>query len=166
MVSQPPTERSRAKGGLWSAIPTTSRSLDVSAIFCPEADRVGLSWPESPMGRPPGRRPTPRTTSGKARTGLLGEGRVHMSSPCTTPLEWAWPEGKHTASCPARGALAHLYPERQGERGRTKGALGRLLRRNKVHFCHTESFPNKIHRTVVQHSFPWPEFLSRQEVHR
>ncbi len=76
MVSRTPSERSSAKGGLWSAIPTTSRSLDVGARSCPEADRVGLSWPKSPTGHPPGGRPTPRTTSGKARTGLLGEGRV------------------------------------------------------------------------------------------
>ncbi len=74
--------------------------------------------------RPPEGRPTPRTTPGKARTGLLGEGGICMSSPCTAPLGWAWLEGKHTASCPARGALANLSPERQGERGRTKGGIG------------------------------------------
>ncbi len=74
--------------------------------------------------RPPEGRTTPRTTPGKARMGLLGEGGVCMSSPCTAPLGWAWLEGKHTASCPARGALAHLSPERQGERGRTKGGIG------------------------------------------
>ncbi len=126
MVSRTPSERSSAKGGLWSAIPTTSRSLDVGARSCPEADRVGLSWPKSPTGHPLGGRPTPRTTSGKARTGLLGEGGVRMSSPCAAPLGWAWSEGKHTASCPARGALAHLSPERQGERGRTKGGIGSI----------------------------------------
>ncbi len=74
--------------------------------------------------RPPEGRPTPRTTPGKARTGLLGEGGICMSSPCTAPLGWAWLKGKHTASCPARGALANLSPERQGERGRTKGGIG------------------------------------------
>ncbi len=67
MVSRTPSERSRAKGGLWSAIPTTSRSLDVGARSCPEADRVGLSSPESPTGHPPGGRPTPRTTSRRRR---------------------------------------------------------------------------------------------------
>ncbi len=65
-----------------------------------------------------------RTISGKARTGLLGEGGVRISSPYAAPLGWAWPEGKHTASCPARGALAHLSPERQGERARTIGGIG------------------------------------------
>ncbi len=124
MVSLTPSERSNAKDDIWSAIPTTSRSLDMGAIFYPEADIAGLSWPESPMDRPPEGRPTPRTTSGKARTGLLGEGGLCRSSPCTIPLGWAWPEGKHTASCPARGALAHLSPERLGERGRTKGGTG------------------------------------------
>ncbi len=93
MVSRTPSERSKAKGDLWSSIPTTSRSLDVGAKFCPEADTAGLSWLESPMDRPPEGRPTLRTTSGKDRMGLPGEGVLHMSSLGTILLGWAWPEG-------------------------------------------------------------------------
>ncbi len=52
MVSQTLSERSKAKGDLWSAIPTTSRSMDVGAKFFPEADTAGLSWLESPTDSP------------------------------------------------------------------------------------------------------------------
>ncbi len=126
MVSQTPSERSKAKGDLWSAIPTTSRSLDVGVKFCPEADTAGLSLLESPTDRPPEGGPTLRTMSGKARRGLQGESGLRMSSPCTIPQESAWPEGKHTDSCLAMGALAHISPERLGKRGRAKGGIGSI----------------------------------------
>ncbi len=77
MVSRTPSERSKAKGDLRAAIPTTSRSLYVGAKYCPEADTAGLSWLESPTDRPPEGRPTLKTTSGKARTGLPGDGGPH-----------------------------------------------------------------------------------------
>ncbi len=71
--------------------------------------------------------------------------------------------GKHTASCLARGALAHLSPERWVREGEPKGALVRLLQRKEVPLCCAESFPNLIHRTAVQHPFPytWASVLTR-----
>ncbi len=55
-----------------------THNFQISGHGCPEADIAGLSWTEYPMDRPPEGRPTPRTMSGKARTGLLGEGRTQL----------------------------------------------------------------------------------------
>ncbi len=102
-------------------MPTTSRSLDVGARSCPEADRVGPSWPESPTGRPPRGRLTQRTTSGKARTGLLGEGGVRMSSPCTAP-GMSLTGGKAYSFMSSQGCASASIPrevgwERENQRG-------------------------------------------------
>ncbi len=60
-----------------------------------------------------------------------------------------------------------IYPQRGKVReGEPKEALGRFLRHKEVHLCHAESFQNAIHHPAVQHSFPQPEFLSRQKVRR
>ncbi len=60
-----------------------------------------------------------------------------------------------------------IYPQRGKVReGEPKEALGQFLRCKEVHLCHAESFQNAIHHPTVQHSFPQPEFLSRQKVRR
>ncbi len=67
----------KLRWALWPMIGHT-HNFQISGHGCPEADIAGLSWTEYPMDRPPEGRPTPRITSGKARMGLLGEGRTPL----------------------------------------------------------------------------------------
>ncbi len=121
------------------AIPTASRSRVEGARSCPETERAGPAWSESPKGADIEEESAPRTTSGMARTGLrLGDG--HRSpSPCTGLPESAWLVEMRTASCPAKGEWAHLCPEVPGNSGRTKAGIGMtpVMQRGPLPLCQT-----------------------------
>ncbi len=105
-------------------ISKVSRSRVEDARSCPEGERAGPAWSESPKRADTEEESAPRTMSGMARRGLQ-VGDWHRSpSPCTGLPESAWLAETHTVSRSAKDGRTHLCPEVPGNSGRTKAGIG------------------------------------------
>ncbi len=151
MVSWTSTGRLSIKAldPVW-AIPTASRSLAEDARSCPEAEKAGPAWSESPKGADTEEESALRTKSGRARMGLwVGDGYLTFTLHRTAGISLT---GRNTYSLMFGHGWANAsMPRATGELRGTKAGIGTTPVKQKGPLPLAKQIPNLGYCLTVQH---------------